>query len=131
MARYGDKSYGAGYEVVAFSSNISRTDTSSAELFTIPPYSRVKQITVIGTRSNAGTLAHISIGSNGGGGNDFLAAGALGWDVKGNGALSVPSSVSFDVAANDPNPVVVTAKYTETGSASNTGGPWTIVMELL
>lgn len=127
MARLGNKTWGAGADVRSFSSNISRTDTASAELFTLPPYAVIKQVTIIGAKSDAGTSGRISLGSNGGGGKDFLAD----FNVKANGVVSYPSSFGAFAGENDPNPIVVTAKYAEDGAASTVGGPWTIIVDLV
>ena len=89
MATYrpGDRTFINGIHPRSFSSNISRTDTSAADLYALPPKSRIKQVTIIGTRSDAGTSGRISLSSNGG------AAGALlaNFNVKGNGPVSYPS----------------------------------------
>lgn len=120
-------SYPHGLTPRSFASNVSRTDTTARQMFTIPAGSYIKSIAIIGPKSNAGTSARISIGSNGGTGKEFLAD----FNVKGNGNVSYPSSFSHDAAANDPNPVGVTVTYAEDGSASSSGGPWLIVMDLL
>ena len=123
----GDKTYSTGVNPRSFASNISRTATSAAEMFTLPPYTIVKDVRIVGAKSNAGTSARLSIGSSGGGGSEFLAD----FNVKANGAVSYPSSFVHDVAATNPNPVIVTATYAEDGSASNTGGPWTIIFDVI
>lgn len=123
----GDMSFTHGVNVRSFSSNLSRTATSAAELFTLPPYSVVKQVTVIGAKSDAGTSARISLGSSGGAGTEFLSQ----FNVKANGTVSYPSSFAATVAAADPNPIIVTGVYAEDGDASTAGGPWTIIFDVI
>ena len=129
MSNYqpGNTSFSQGALKRSYASNLSRTATSAAELFTLPPYSIISSISVKGPVSNAGTSARISLGSNGGATNGLLSA----FNVKANGTVSYPSSFAYDWAANDPNPVVVTGIYAEDGNASNTGGPWLIEVETL
>jgi len=126
VSNLGDKSYYVGVHSKSFSSNISRTATSAAELFVLPAHSVIKQVTVIGAVSNAGGIATLSIGSNGGGGKDFLAD----LNVKTNGVVSYPSSFNAFGGQNDPNPVILTATYAEDGNASTAGGPWTVVVDI-
>ena len=129
MATYrpGDRTFINGIHPRSFSSNISRTDTSAADLYALPPKSRIKQITILGPKSDAGTSARISLTSNGG------AAGALlaHFNVKANGGVSYPSSFDPDWAINDPNPTIVTAVYAEDGAGASVGGPWSIVIDTL
>lgn len=125
MTRLGDTTYGYGVHPRSYSSNISRTATSAVELFTLPPYSVITQVTIIGAKSNAGTSARLSLGSTGGAGKEFLAD----FNVKANGNVSYPSDFGSTVGQANPNPITITGTYAEDGSASNTGGPWTVVVE--
>lgn len=120
-------SYPAGINPRSFASNLSRTATSAAELMTLPPYSTIKSIVLIGPKSNAGTSGRISLGSNGG----TMGALLANFNVKTNGEVSYPSSFDADWAANDPNPVTIVGLYAEDGSASSSGGPWKIVVDVL
>lgn len=112
---------------------ITRTNTVSKDLFTLPKNARVLFFTVWGkAASDAGTTATISIGKAGGTGAEYLSA----YDVKtaatGNG-LTVPNAqllIGYDTTPVDTaklsTDVTVNAKYAETGGASTVGGPWTI-----
>jgi hypothetical protein len=126
MARLGDKTYYRGVHPRSFSSNISRTATSAAELFVLPAGASIKQITIIGAKSDAGTSAKLSLGSNGGTGKEFLAD----FNVKANGVVSYPSSFGAFVGQSDPNPITITGTYAEDGASSTVGGPWTVVVDL-
>lgn len=123
----GDKTYSAGVNSRSFASNLSRTATSAAELFTIPPYSVIKDVRIIGAKSDAGTSARISLSSNGGSTGGLLAQ----FNVKTNGAVSYPSSWDPLWASTNPNPVTVTGLYAEDGAGSSTGGPWTVILDII
>jgi hypothetical protein len=125
--RQGDVTFVNGVITVSYSSNIVRTDTSAKELFVLPPYSVIKDVIFYGPVSNAGTSARISLSSTGGGAGEFIAN----FNVKTNGVVSHPSSFDRLWAANDNNPIIVTGIYAEDGSASNTGGPYTVVVETI
>lgn len=121
-----DGSWINGHTQLAYASNLGRGNTAASVLFTIPARSTIIGLQISGTKSNASISARISIGSSGGAGNDFLSD----YDVKGSGNVSIPSSTLLGFF-NDPNPIQVTGTYAETGSASNAGGPWLIVMETI
>lgn len=123
----GDPTFESGVQPRSYASNLSRTATSEAYLFTLPAKAVIKQVTVIGAKSNAGTSASISLGSTGAG-SDILAA----FNVKTNGEVSYPSSFNATPAsAWHTEPIDVYGTYAEDGSASNTGGPWTIVVDVI
>lgn len=125
--RIGDKSFDNGTVTQSFSSNLSRTATSRAYLFTLPPKPVIKSVTIIGAKSDAGTSARISLGSSGGG-TELLAN----FNVKTNGEVSYPSSFDMTPAtAWNTNPIDIFGIYAEDGSASSAGGPWTIIVEVL
>lgn len=134
MASTEDRTYPAGRLVKTYTGQITRTHTVASTLFTLPVGAVPIGLRVInhGAASNAATNARISVGSTGNS-SFFLAnldvksAGAL---TNGGGGQSVPSSV-----ANLGTALVfktnVTGVYAEDGSASNTGGPWSILMDVL
>jgi len=125
--RIGDTTFPNGALTYSFSSNLSRTATTAAYLFTLPAKPVIKQVTIIGTKSTAGTSARISLGSTGAG-NDILAD----FNVKANGVVAYPSSFAITPAsAWHTDPIDVYGVYAEDGSASNAGGPWTIVVDVL
>lgn len=83
---------------------------------------------VIGTAaSNAGTSASLSIGSGGYASTNFVSA----LDVKsglGSVGQALPSSALL-IGAPLPFDTVLTATYTESGTASTAGGPWSVILE--
>ena len=125
--RIGAVAFPNGTVTQSFASNLSRTATSRAYLFTLPAKPVISDVRLIGPKSNAGTSARISLTSSGGGGiilDQF--------NVKANGEVSYPSS--FDPTPADAwntAPIDVYGIYAEDGAASNTGGPWTIVVTVL
>ena len=122
----------AGRQSVHYFGSVARSDTTAKELFRlsagdIPIGLRVQPQ---GAASNAGTNARISVGST-----SNVAYFLAGFDVKGTtitggGLQSVPSS-----AANLYVPLafdtIVEATYAEAGTASTSGGPWVVDIEIL
>ena len=107
---------------------IKRTDTTSFDAFTLPKNAVIAGAYVMGTvASDAGTTATVSVGSNPGTTNECVAA----FSVKTNGlgyfnaAAQAGTSVGSQLTAD----TLMKAKYTETGTASTTGGPWLVKVE--
>lgn len=85
------------------------------------------RLSVLGTAvSNAGTAAVLAIGSNGYASTNFVAA----FDVKGSLGVgqATPSSAAL-LGAPLPNDTVIGVTYTEAGTASTAGGPWSVIVE--
>lgn len=109
---------------------IARTDTSAKELFGLPKGSIIAGIYVIGAAaSDAATTATVGIGSTTSA-NEYM----TGYDVKTAGTgegynpaggAAVGSAMATPIASDLP----VYGIYAETGTASTTGGPWTIKLE--
>lgn len=76
--------------------------------------------------SDAGTNAQLAIGSSGYASTDFVAA----FDVKSGGGVgqSHPSSAKL-LGVPLPFETRLCVTYTEAGSASTVGGPWSVVVE--
>lgn len=121
-----------GRNVVAYTAQVARTDTTAKDLFTLHRGDIPLRISVYGgTASDAGTNARLSIGSTGNA-TYFVAA----MDLKGSTITSGGIGQSFpSSAANLMVPLdfdtTVQATYAEAGNASTAGGPWTVVMEVL
>lgn len=103
---------------------IVRTDTTAFEAFILPKGALPLGAFVLGqTASDAATTAIISVGTNPGTTDDILAAfdvkGATGagWNVAG---AKQGTGLGTQLTAD----TLYKAKYTETGTASTTGGPW-------
>lgn len=113
--------------IVSKTFTISRSETTAAEKLKLPKGSRVIAIVANSTAaSNAQTTATISIGTS---------ATATEWvnaqDVKttasGKGTVLYNGAGAIGVGALSADATVY-AKYAETGSASNAGGPWNITI---
>lgn len=134
MASTEDRTYPSGRIVRTYTGQITRTHTVASTLFTLEPGAVPIGLRVInhGAASNAGTNARISIGSTGTN-TFFLAdfdvktAGAL---TNGGGGQAVPSSVA-NLGTALTFRTEVRGIYVEAGSASNTGGPWSVLMDVL
>lgn len=117
--------------VAQFVGSIARTDTSAKTLFNLPANCIPVAITVSSPAvSNAGTTATISIGKPGGAGTEFLNA----QDVKGASGSGHQHFAGPAASLYGTNLAVggaVTGIYAETGGASNAGGPWLVVMDVL
>ena len=122
----------AGRGSVKYFGSVARTDTSAKELFRLSAGDIPIALTVQpqGAASNASVNARISVGST-----SNVAYFLAGFDVKGTtltggGLQSLPSS-----AANLYAPLefdtIVEATYAEAGTASTSGGPWIVAMEIL
>lgn len=123
-AEDGAVKFGTGKIVYQQSNTVSRTDTTAKTLFTIPAYSEIIGFRIYGAvASTAGSTAVLDIGKTGTEDffiNDFDVKGATGVGMYIPAAQSNLGSIG--AAAID-----VTATYTESGTASGTGGPWTII----
>lgn len=122
-------------EVLVKTVLVARTDTTAFEAFSLPKGAVIAGAYVMGqTASNAGTTAIISVGSNPGttnqclasfsvktSGAGYFAAGAAAGTSVGNATTSGQAGLSADT--------LMKAVYAETGTASNTGGPWLVKVE--
>ena len=117
-------------EVLVKFGTIARTDTTAKELFGIPKGAYIVGVYVIGAAvSNAGTSAVIGIGSTTSA-NEYMASydvktAATGEGYNPAGAAAVGSAFATALTAD----TAVYGKYTESGTASSSGGDWTIKVE--
>ena len=109
---------------------IVRTDTTAFVGAWLPKDAVITGLYVVGAAaSDAGTTGTIGIGSTSSA-NEYLAAydvktAATGEGYNPAGAAAVGSAMMSKLTADVP----VYAKYTETGGASNAGGPWYVKIE--
>jgi hypothetical protein len=110
--------------------SLARTDTTAKELFYIPKDAYITGIYVIGSAaSDAATSAVVSIGTSASA-NEIMAS----YDVKtaatGEGYnIAGAAAVGTYMNTKTTGDVLVKGIYAETGTASATGGPWTIKVE--
>ena len=107
---------------------VARTDTSAKNLFLLPPNAQVVDVTLwVGTASNAGTTATVSVGKTGS--NTFFINAQ---DVKGTSGKirpTGPANLFSQLSASADTQVV--GIYAETGTASSTGGPFTVQVDYI
>ena len=114
---------------------IARTDTTAFDAFYWPKGTLIAGVYVLGqTASDAGTTAVLNIGTNPGTTNEALAAfdvkGATGTGYQPAGAKAgTQVGVVNASQAGNTTDVKLQAKYSETGTASTTGGPWLVKFE--
>lgn len=115
-------------EVLTKTVMVTRSDTTAFDAFWLPKGAVIAGSYVMGeTASNAASTATVSVGSNPGTTNECVAA----FSVKTNGAgyfatgATGGSSVGSQLTAD----TLMKAIYAETGTASNTGGPWLVKVE--
>lgn len=107
---------------------VARTDTSAKNLFTLPIFAQVVDVTLwVGTASNAGTTATVSIGITGNNTNFINAQ-----DVKATSGKirpTAPTNLMSNLSSTAVTQVV--GIYAETGTASTTGGPFTVQIDYI
>ena len=119
-----------GRDSIVYTNQFARTDTTAKELFKLPQGTIPMSISLYGeTASNAGTSALVSFGSTGTA-SYFAADLQLKTGVHAVLGQSTPSTVA-NLAAPLEFDTFVTATYSEHGTASTAGGPWTVVMTVL
>jgi hypothetical protein len=108
---------------------IARTDTTAFDAVVLPAGVVLAGVYVMGqTASDAASTAVLNVGSNPGTTNEVLAA----FDVKGTtgtGYNAAAQKHGTKVGVQITADTLVKAKYTETGTASTTGGPWLVKIE--
>ena len=114
---------------------ISRSDTTAFDAFSLPKGAVIAGAYVMGqTASDAQTTATVSVGSNPGTTNECVAA----FSVKTSGAGYFAAGAQAGTSVGNANTTgsaglsadtLMKAKYTETGTASTTGGPWLVKVE--
>lgn len=114
----------------ACTNTVARTDTANKVICQIPANAALTDVTLYyTTASNAGTTATLSCGKTPATPTEYINAAnvlaAAGLIRAGSGA-TMPSANLGAVGASD---VPVFCKYAETGTASSTGGPFTVIIQ--
>lgn len=109
---------------------IARTDTSNKTIGVLPANVQIADVTIyFSTASNAGTTATISCGKTGATPTEYVNAA----DVKAGAILQRGGASATMPVANyggvGASAVPVFCKYAETGTASTTGGPFTVIVD--
>lgn len=106
---------------------IARTDTTAKSLFTLPKNAiPVSVRTYWATNSNAGTTATISVGKSGGTGTEYENARSV---LTGANTTNLAANANMFAAASTTADTTITGIYAETGTASTTGGAFTVEMQ--
>lgn len=109
---------------------VARTDTSNKAIGVLPANVQIADVTIyFSTASNAGTTATVSCGKTSATPTEYINAA----DVKagatlqrGGASATMPVTNYGGVGASA---VIVYCKYAETGTASTTGGPFTVIID--
>lgn len=116
-------------ELYAKTVRIVRTDTTAFDAFVLPKGAVIAGSYVMGqTASDAATTATLDVGSNPGTTDEILQD----FDVKGAtgvGYYAAEAKAGTSVGSQLTADTLIKAKYTETGAASTTGGPWLVKVE--
>lgn len=117
-----------GARVMAF--QVSRTDTVGTKKAVLPSGASITNYQVIGNASNAGTSASLTVGTTVAASEHFTA------DVKTLGNFVRPAIDGVTMFQLEQSPrtlgdVTLYAKYAETGTASTTGGVWTVIVHFV
>lgn len=114
-------------QALTLACGITRSMTSATEIATLPKGATIVGMTLIGTASNAGTSATLSIG-NSGSGTAYVNAR----DVKtaGTGTGCMPLTLAVDTSTALTADTKVTATVTEAGTASSAGA-WTLLVHYI
>jgi hypothetical protein len=106
---------------VTVSYALARTDTTAVLMYTVPAGSTIVSLDlVVATASDAGTTATVTVAKTAAG-TDYL----NGTDVTATGkTTSLPAVGGVGTSAQP-----IYGKYAETGTASTTGGPFTVICQ--
>lgn len=123
-----DISGAANPVVMSLTNTIARTDTAAKTLGLLPQNAQIVAIHVfVGTSSNAGTTATISVGKSGGTGVEYVNT----VDVKGGQGVIALGTKGGGYGTVGSSSVTVTGIYAETGTASNAGGPFNVAINYI
>ena len=127
-----DPTYPNGRNALLFVGTIARTDTTAKILFTLPAGCIPTVIRYTSpAASNAATTAVISVGKSGGSGVEYITTADVKTAATGAGQVFPNGPAASLLGQVATASQTVTGIYAETGAASNTGGPWTVILEAI
>lgn len=105
---------------------ITRTDTASVQKASLPANASILNVSVRRTVTSDGQTASISVGA-GSTTNNLIS----GLDVKTAGLTfgTLDTQIAQPEGNQPGTDIPITAVYTETGTASTTGGPWVVMIQ--
>ena len=107
---------------------VARTDTTAFEAFVLPKYAVISGAYVVGTTaSNATTTAIVDVGTNPGTADEIIDSFNL--ITNGKGYQPAGAATGSLIGTQLTADTLFKAKYSETGTASSTGGPWLVKVE--
>ena len=115
-------------EVLTKTVQVARTDTTAFEAFVLPKHAVIAGAYVMGgVASDAATTAIIDVGTNPATADEVVDS----FDVKtnGKGYFAVGAAAGTAHGSQLTADTLYKAKYTESGTASTTGGPWLVKVE--
>lgn len=107
---------------------VKRTDTTAFDAFVLPKGAVIAGAYVVGAvASDAATSAIIDVGTNPGTADEIIDS----FDVKtyGKGYFNAGAAVGASMSTQLTADTLYKAMYTESGTASTTGGPWLVKVE--
>lgn len=115
-------------DVILKAFQVSRTDTTASVKCVLPADATIVDVLIVGAASNAATTATVSVGTTSGA-TELVNA----QDVKTAGGVIRPTTTvgaAFLALENIPatGDITLYGKYAETGTASTSGGPYTVIV---
>ncbi len=112
----------ASFQNLLKAADVTRSMTSATEVMTLPKGATITGMTLVGTASDAGTTATLSVG-NAGSGTAYVNARDVKTAATGTGLM--PLTLAADHSAALTADTKVTVTYAETGTAS-AAGAWVL-----
>jgi len=107
---------------------VARTDTTAFNAFVLPKGSVVAGVYVLGvTASDAATTAIIDVGTNPATADEILDSFSV--KTSGDGYFAAGATAGTALGTQLSADTLYKAAYSETGTASTTGGPWLVKVE--
>lgn len=118
----------ASVEVLTKTVQVARTDTTAFDAFVLPKHAVICGAYVMGgVASNAGTTAIVDVGTNPGTADEIIDSFSV--LTNGKGYSAAGTAVGTALGSQLTADTLYKAMYTESGTASTTGGPWLVKVE--
>ncbi len=115
-------------ELLTNTVQVKRTDTTAFDAFVLPKYAVIAGAYVLGaTASDAADAAIIDVGTNPGTADEIVDSFSV--KTSGQGYFNVGSASGSGMGTQLTADTLYKAMYTESGTASATGGPWLVKVE--
>ena len=115
-------------ELLAKVVQVARTDTTAFNAFVLPKGSVMAGVYVLGvTASDAATTAIIDVGTNPATADEVLDSFSV--KTSGDGYFAAGAAAGTALGVQHTADTLYKAAYSESGTASTTGGPWLVKVE--